>query len=313
MADNCDSIRNELGMLEAQLLLIDKFLAEPEPGEPHPPHPVLNPEWKKKDAEVRSKRSALVVCENPILKTAITPTIQLQNLRSEQAQEDGIFSDGDEPYLVALGFRSQFRSTGTTRVFWSGDLHELGHLDSGDSIGIGPSMGDVMFPGVQIIGAADLIQGRFPEMFGAFVLCLESDGTPFSSVHDLIEQLRDALNTELVRLIEQSELVPDFSAPQDQISAKAAEEITKSVQTVADTLKPTLIDAIGLWLQSFSDPDDLIGYHAILFVGVDDALGSSLPTVARPSVSVGQFRPGPLDLLFEGDAARYRVTGVVTG
>ena len=239
--------------------------------------------------------------------------VQLQNLRVEQAQEDGILSDGDEPYLVLLGFRSRFRSAGIDRRFLVGDLHELGDLDSGDSVGIAPSMGNVVFPGVQITGLADLNQGRFPEVFGAFVLCMESDATPFSSVHDLIDQLRGALHAELVRLIEQAELVPDFSAPQAEISAKAAEEIGRSVQNVVDTLRPTLIDAIGLWLQSFSDPDYLIGHHAIMFAGVDDALGSRLPAVGGPSVSVGQFRPGPLDLLFDGDGARYRVTGVVTG
>ncbi|HYU86635.1 MAG TPA: hypothetical protein VEK80_17660 [Kribbellaceae bacterium] len=47
----------------------------------------------------------------------------LWNLRLEQlhildADEDGFASDGDEPYLVAVGFRSRFRTPGSTQVFW---------------------------------------------------------------------------------------------------------------------------------------------------------------------------------------------------
>jgi hypothetical protein len=239
--------------------------------------------------------------------------LQLQNLRVEQAQEDGVLSDGDEPYLVTLGFRSKFRTPGSTSVFWSSDLHELGNLDSGDNAGIPASMGTADFPGVQIVSVADLAQQRFPEMFGAFVLCMESDATPFGAVRDLMEKLRGALHNELVRLVEGGQLISNFAAPRDQLEAEAKAQLGQTVRNVMDTLKPSLLDAIGLWLQSLSDPDDFIGYQVIMFAGVDDTLGALLPSMSRPGVSVGPFKPGPLDLPFEGDDARYRVTGAVTG
>ncbi|MEZ4674850.1 MAG: hypothetical protein R2932_11480 [Caldilineaceae bacterium] len=45
--------------------------------------------------------------------------------KADQVQEDGIFSDGDEPYLpVFIGFRSKFRIPGSTQAFWSGYLED---------------------------------------------------------------------------------------------------------------------------------------------------------------------------------------------
>ena len=44
--------------------------------------------------------------------------------KADQVQEDGLFSDGDEPYLVFIGFRSKFRTPGSTQAFWSGYLED---------------------------------------------------------------------------------------------------------------------------------------------------------------------------------------------
>jgi|GEM_PF-3290395 len=241
------------------------------------------------------------------------PAIRLQSLRVEKAQEDGVFSDGDEPYLVMLGFRSRFRTPSSTSVFWAGDLHELGELDSGDSAGIPPSMGFIQFPGVGIVSLAEVMSGRFPEVFGAFILCFESDATPFGAVRDLIEKLRGALQRELVRLVEDSALISDFTASPATMGKRAEEELRRTMGNVTAAIVPSALEAIGLWLRSFADPDDLIGHQVVMFAGVDDSLGRRLPEISGPRISVGRFRPGPLELVFSGDDARYRVTGVVTG
>ena len=70
------------------------------------------------------------------INTRPGPRLDLHTIDVRDAQEDGILSDGDEPYIVTLGFRSKFRTPGSTTVFWGHDLHELGDLDEGDSAGI---------------------------------------------------------------------------------------------------------------------------------------------------------------------------------
>ena len=241
------------------------------------------------------------------------PRIHLQNLHVNQAQEDGIFSDGDEPYLVTLGFRSKFRTPGSTQVFWSGDLHELGHLDSGDSVDLPLSMGFVDFPGVQIMSRDNLLHLEFPEVFGAFTLCLESDATPFSLIHDQVERLRGALHGELERLVAGGELITDFSASAEQITREVQTKLAEAVQHVVDALNLSVGDAIVTWLRSFSDPDDFIDFHGFVFAGVDDSLASLLPPMSSPQLSIGPFKPGPVDFAFTGDDASYQVRGVISG
>jgi hypothetical protein len=61
--------------------------------------------------------------------------------------------------------------------------------------------------------------------------------------------------------------------------------------------------AIGLWLKSFTDPDDLIGVRVLVWAAVDPSLGglSPLPPMAA----------GPVNLSFTGDGAHYDVHGEI--
>lgn len=240
------------------------------------------------------------------------PRLHLQTLHVNQAQEDGIFSDGDEPYLVTIGFRSKFRTPGSTRVFWSGDLHELGDLDSGDDVAIPPSMGFVEFPGVQILNRDDLLRLNFPEVFGAITIGLESDATPFDLVRDQIERVRGALQGELERLVERGELISDFAAPPDQITQEVRTKLAGAVQNVINALNMSVGDAILAWLRSFSDPDDFIGFHAFVFAGVDDSLATLLPAMSSPQLNIGPFKPSPIDFTIAGDDASYQIRGMMS-
>jgi hypothetical protein len=71
-AANCASLRSTVANLEAQLRAVDKFLNEPIDGEPHPPKPVLNPEWKKLNQRVLDARHLLTACENSNTTSALT-------------------------------------------------------------------------------------------------------------------------------------------------------------------------------------------------------------------------------------------------
>jgi len=75
-----------------------------------------------------------------------TAQIQLEHLRVVQAQEHGLFSNGDEPYFVVIGFRSRFKTPNSTSTTWSGYLTELGdHMNSSNETDIPPEMGKIDF------------------------------------------------------------------------------------------------------------------------------------------------------------------------
>jgi len=240
------------------------------------------------------------------------PRIRLQDLHVEKAQEDDFWSDGDEPYLVTIGFRSKFRTPGSTQVWWSGDLHELGDLDSGDSVGLPPSMGYVEFPNLRIVSRDDLMRLDFPEVFGAFTLVLESDATPFDLLRPKLGELRGVLQQEITRLIENGQLISDFTAPQEQITAEVSANLQAALNNTVAAFNFSFTEKLLLFVSSFGDPDDFIGFHGFVFAGVDDSLAGLLPSMSSAQLQIGRFTPGSVDFKVDGDSARYRVTGVLT-
>lgn len=96
------------------------------------------------------------------------------------AGEDSFLSDGDEPYLVAIGFRSQFRTPGSTKVLWGGILHDdwADGIDTGGTAAIPADTGVLAFPGVDRPTREQMLAGKMPEIVGALVIAMESDATP---------------------------------------------------------------------------------------------------------------------------------------
>ncbi len=124
-----------------------------------------------------------------------TWSIRLENLHVLDADEEGIFSDGDEPYLVAIGFRSKFQTPGSTQVTWRGMLDDewAEGADDNETFPIPERMGVITFPGVEEIGKISAALGRKPELIGAFVAAFESDATPFRDIRAAIKDVLAAL------------------------------------------------------------------------------------------------------------------------
>jgi endonuclease/exonuclease/phosphatase family metal-dependent hydrolase len=230
---------------------------------------------------------------------------RLSTMRVANAQEDGIFSNGDEPYYLAIGFRSRFRTPNSTSTSWSGYLTELGHQSDGDTVDIPPEMGLVSFADVPLVTLDDIAAGRrFPELIGVLIVSMESDATPFSAIRDKANELKGALQDELRRLVEQGEL--NLS----NLDSGAFEEATNRVK---GSLAVGFWEGIGLWLRSWTDPDDRIGFHLYAYTPVDDELRGYVPTIEHPDVTFGpltnqRYEIGMNPVVFAGDDARYEVT-----
>ena len=220
---------------------------------------------------------------------------------ANQVQEDGILSDGDEPYLVFLGFRSTFRKPGSTQAFWSGYLEEdwANGIESGEQRAIPQAMGMVTYPDVNLLSAADVLAtGQMPEILGYIAIALESDATPFGEIRGLIDRVRDACFNEMKRLIENGNV--DLANP--------AASIQQAVQNVRQALDLSVGEMIRLFFASWTDPDDIIGTNFGLFVAGDPSLRDRL---GAQGAQLAFLTEKPIDLVFAGDDARYTVHGLV--
>ncbi|MFE1664459.1 hypothetical protein [Microbacterium sp. P02] len=221
-------------------------------------------------------------------------TIALDRLKVNNADEDGFLSDGDEPYLIMIGFRSKFRTPGSTQVFWSGVLNDdwANGIDTGGSRPIPADQGIVRFDNVDRPTQAQVLAGDFPELLGTFALVFESDATPFSAIKGLVNDLIAATRTQLTALVEKGQL--NLLNPQP--------DIDKAIKAVIAAIEPSTIGKIGLFLQSWGDPDDFLGVRPLIFAAVDSSM--ALP--------VAVLTEQPLNLSYTSSGVDYRVTGGVS-
>lgn len=228
-------------------------------------------------------------------------TIDLNRLRVADAQEEGLLSDGDEPYFIVIGFRSQFNTPGSTQVFWNGYLEDdwANGVDDGDQRNIPQRMGAVSFSNVKSLTASDISSGEMPEVVGAVAIAMESDATPWWIIRNMVDKIQGSLETELKNLIEQGNLNQQNPSP----------DIQKAIANVQDSFKPSVLEAIGIWLASLSDPDDLIGIKPFFFAGVDPALAGVAPI---PVLTDKTFEIGKNPIVFSGDGATYEVTTLIS-
>jgi hypothetical protein len=222
--------------------------------------------------------------------------VRLEQLHIMDADEDGILSDGDEPYLVAIGFRSRFKTPDSTQVFWGEMLDDDwgNSAKAGQTKNIPSQMGVLAFPNVALPTLADLQAGVMPEIVGAVVIAMESDATPFGDVRDEVHKLEGVMRGQLVNLIERGNI--DLSDPRKSIQ--------QAVRAITDALKPSVGEALVEWLRSFTDPDDLVGIVPLVFGAADPSLAGA--------VNLPLLTEQPLVLDFPGDGVHYQVSGRTT-
>jgi hypothetical protein len=222
--------------------------------------------------------------------------VRLHTLRILKHQEGGsiLVKAGDEPYIVAVGFRSRIKTANSTSVSWKGHLAELADsAKTGAKLAIPSAMGEIDFPNVDRLTKADLLAGKRPEILGSVVIAFESDATPFSEIRKLINKLQGVLADQLKKLVEGGKI--NTSDPGPSIAA--------AVKEVQEAIRPTVWEGLKLWLSSWSDPDDLIGVQVRVWSGVDPSLAGLSP--------IAVMKPETFTLNFSGDSAKYDVDGEV--
>lgn len=266
---------------------------------------------------MRTGRLSLVgiVAAVALIATACQIDVAATRLHVVQAQEDGLFANGDEPYVAVIQWRVIPGEAGSTQVSFLGNLAELGSgMDDGDSATIPASMGAASFSNVQISSLQQVAQGILPELVGTVMVVMESDFTPWGTINGLMGDVADALDTELRNQIEPLTIL-DLTDP-----AVVADALSTAAANVEAAVTPGVWDQILIWLGSLGNPDDLIGVGFTVWIAAGGALGafieSSLPAALPANAAGGVWHddldPETATIRFSGDDAIYDVDIVAT-
>jgi hypothetical protein len=259
-----------------------------------------------------------VASATPSAPTASGPPgtwlIDADRLTTSNIQEDGFFSDGDEPYVAVIGFRSTFGVPNSSTAQYLGDLRELSDgADDGDVLGISDAEGRADFPSVSRISLEDISNGASPEVIGTVTVAVESDATPFSVMDSAFTDAEDTVKQLLAATVEQTTLSDLLGAASDPVvRQQLIDRLTGKVTDIMSDAEPTLLDKILLFLVSFTDPDDVIDMKVSAFLAVDDTLGALVDQAIADNVPAGVGVAGALrnrsySQTFSGDGATYVV------
>jgi hypothetical protein len=117
----------------------------------------------------------------------------------------------------------------------------------------------------------------------------------------MINNLQGALQTLLVNLIEQGQI--DLSDPGNSVK--------QAVTQLKSSFEPSFWQKVGLFLGSYGNPDDVIGFHAFVYVVTDNTVSFTAPDDPELSAGVLPYGTLPLTVRFAGDGAVYDVASNV--
>jgi hypothetical protein len=276
--------------------------AGPQPASAIPLCDVPNPPPVCEGGPVTTRRP--VTTTTPAAPNTATWFVDANSVHVNDAQEEGFLSDGDEMYVAQIGFRSTPGRAGSTSAFFQGGLTEIDGLDDGETRTIPDPMGRVRFTNVTTRGLGDVLAGRNPEIVGTFSVVFESDATSFGTINNMMSQLAGTARVEIAKVVEPltladltngSAISARLAAAKDRIRAAAA---------------PTTMQAIGIFLGSFGDPDDLVAFRANVFVAVDSTLAGTVDSqlgmnIPTSTGTAGALRDRSYSMNFSGDGANY--------
>lgn len=200
--------------------------------------------------------------------------IRFLELRVENPEEDRRLanisvSNGDEPYLILLGFKADIGVAGSTvfkrNVYNDDDWAK--NLKRGGIESIPLSMGVIDFPDVTPNSVIAIL-----------AIAMESDRTPWQVIDSRVAEIRQALTAIARRDVEgrNTEVDPSNSAFVDIIQEAMVEAVAP--------LTPTLSSSQGAenFFFSAADADELIGINAMVFMYNPPTGGLTLPRYIPP-------------------------------
>jgi hypothetical protein len=244
---------------------------------------------------------------------AETWVLDAQTIRSTDQSEHQIVNQGDELYLARIVFRSTLGKANSTSAYFKGGVtmqNTMKNVHEGETHSIPDNMGKVSFPNVVRRSIVDVIGGTGPDLVGTVDVLFEDDNTPKGAVSDLMRDLANVLKDELAGIVESISLL---NLDTDELAG----ELEQAMGNISDAITPTTSQAIGLFLRSFFNPDDLIGFRVNLFAAVDETLApvvdAQVAGVFPASVgTAGALRARSYSHSYAGSAGAWVVSHVVS-
>ncbi len=215
----------------------------------------------------------------------------------------------DELYLARVEFSATAGQSGSTSAFFHGGVSRdtiIKDVQEGETHSIPDDMGRVLFPDVILRGFDDIVGGHQPDFLGTVDVLFEDDNTPKSKISDLMDDLADAVRDQVAVVVEPLDLL---KLDMDKLS----EQLSEAMDKVQAGVRLSTGDKIATFLESFFNPDDMIGFQVNLFVAVDSTLSSAidlqLATVVPASAgTAGALRERTYTQNYAGSGGSWVVT-----
>ena len=200
--------------------------------------------------------------------------VRFLELRVENPQEDRRLvnisvSNGDEPYLILLGFKADLGVVGSTvfkrNVYNDDEWAE--NMKAGGIEAIPIPMGVLDFPDV-----------NRNSVIGILAIAMESDRTPWQVIESRVATIRQSITA-----IARSE-VEARSTAIDPSNMSFVDNIQQALLEASAPLTPTLLTSEAAENLIFSgiDTDEMIGVNAMVFMINPPTGGLSLPHYIPP-------------------------------
>ena len=202
--------------------------------------------------------------------------IILDKIRVTDPQEDrsliGVpLSDGDEPYIIMIGFRSRFGEAQSTQTQINNFENDTWARNSRANMEkqIPVSMGQLRFNEV----------GR-DEVIGAVIIAMESDRTPWAIIRNRVQSIEEIVKTKVADSIE------DRAEPRET-SLEFIEDVHQSLYESLDLLTNAITTGQAIENIVFSgvDMDEFIGANTLLFLRNIDNDDVTFPRYREPTLT----------------------------
>ena len=116
-----------------------------------------------------------------------------------------------------------------------------------------------------------------------------------------MNDLAASLKTMLTGLIEQGQI--NLADP--------VSSIKQAVAQFKSSIKPSLLQKIKLFLGSYGDPDDTIGFHTFFYAVTDSTVPFTPQNEPDLNADILPYGNVPMTVRFQGDGATYDVSSNV--
>jgi len=237
--------------------------------------------------------------------------IDANNLHVNNADEDDFWSDGDEPKVAVVAFRTKLGVVGSTQAWKVSDWSVIcENADGGDNCAIPDGVGRAYFGNVNRPTLTQITSGTLhPELVGTIQIAVEDDNTPDSVMTGILNNLVSATRSELAAASENLTLAD--MADLGKVAARFNDVGTR----IQNRTELQWWQKFAVWVASFGDVDDQVGYRITLMVGVDPSLRDQvnwalLGAFYKPGSKIAAAVIDPRDLTqpFSADGVEYMIS-----